>query len=322
MCLTKNMNKYYTNLIILDSNQEEGYYCKGIGWQVFFEQNQSCNTYVNGELAKEIVIYAQSTERAQYVANLILAAHCLYTGDLITDEDRVVYPYKAETGNETNDRIMVGGHNRIGAEHLAVSCLIATKASHRYSYQYAIFKYFLCYHAVPLWGHALDPNFGDWAPGKVVTISTKEHVLYANAITQAYSVLEELSLEIRASSERPSLINHRWNPEVKINLEKRLITAGIDLSEDLMWHIRETPTRIQKKRKPIAQKKTEWASYEVRDIYMKVIDAIAYASWLRSKISAHRLSKLAKSLTICDVANVQHLARRLLLESLGFWRYH
>ena len=58
------------------------------------------------------------------------------------------------------------------------------------------------------------------------------------------------------------------------------------------------------------------------DIYVKLIDAIAYASWLRSSVSAHRISRLSKSLTVYDVANIQHLARRLLLETLGFWNYH
>lgn len=60
----------------------------------------------------------------------------------------------------------------------------------------------------------------------------------------------------------------------------------------------------------------------MRDVYVEVIDGIAYASWLRSSISAHRLPRLARSLTTYDVANVQHLARRLLLEVLGFWRYY
>ena len=53
---------------------------------------------------------------------------------------------------------------------------------------------------------------------------------------------------------------------------------------------------------------------------LQITDAIDYASWLRSKISAHRLSDLASSLSYYDVVNVQDLARRLLLEHLGFWK--
>jgi len=42
-------------------------------------------------------------------------------------------------------------------------------------------------------------------------------------------------------------------------------------------------------------------------------------SWLRSKVAAHRLGNLARSLTKYDVHNAQTTARRLLLGHLGFW---
>jgi len=315
------MQKYYTNLIILDYDQKEGFYCKGRGWQIYFEQNPSCKIIVNDKPAKEIIIYAQSEERAQYVANLVLAAHCLYTGDLLTEQERTVFPNRAKTIDEIYKQTIVGGHNRMGIHNLPVSCLIAAKASQRYIHQYAMFKYMISCRTIPLWSRSLDPQ-GEWIPGKAITVSAKEHVFYANAITQAYSVLEELSLEIRASTKEPSMKNGKWNLNVKNELEKRLIAAGIDLSDELLWHLRDTPTRIERERKPSRLRKTEWAGYRVRDIYVNVIDAIAYASWLRSKVSAHKLSLLSRSLTIYDVANVQHLSRRLLLETLGFWHYY
>jgi len=317
------LQKYYSNLSVLEHHQKSGFFCKGRGWQIFFEPNPSSHTLVGEppEPAKEIIIYAKSEERAQYVANLILAAYCLYTGDLLTDEDRTVFTYRANTTDEIYEQLMAGGHNGIGVNHLPVSCLIAAKASHRYIHQYAIFKYLLSCRTVPLWSRSLDPQ-SEWIPGKAIMMSTKEHVFYANAITQAYSVLEELSLEIRASTKKPSMINGKWNPEIKQELEERLIAAGIDLSEKLIWNLRDTPTRIERERKPTSLRKTEWSTYKVRDMYVNIIDAIANTSWLRSTVSAHRLSHLAKSLTIYDVANVQHLARRLLLETLGFWRYY
>lgn len=149
----------------------------------------------------------------------------------------------------------------------------------------------------------------------------EEHVFNANAITSAYSVLEELSFDVRASSGVPSRIDGRWNPLVKDDLKERLTNAGINITEPILWHLRETPTRIERMRRPPTLGKCEWAGYRVRDQYLDVIEAIAYASWLRSKISAHRASLLTRSLTVYDVANVQHLSRRLLLEALGFWRY-
>lgn len=315
------MQKYYSNLIIFEENQKEDIFCKGRGWYINFEANPSCGIITGGEPAKEIIIYAQSVERAQYVANMILASHCLYTGELLTDDERTVFPNRAQTINEIEEQVMAGGHQCIGVYNLPVACLISAKASQKYKYQYAIFKYLLSCRTITLGSRDLDPQ-GDWIPGKAISVLPKEHVFNASAITLGYSVLEELSFEIRASSKKPSMIDGKLNPEVKRELEERLTVAGIDLSQALLWHLRGTPTNIERGRKPTALQKTEWARYEVRDVYMSVTDAIAYASWLRSRLSAHRLSRLTKSLTIYDVANVQHLSRRLLLETLGFWRYY
>lgn len=315
------MQKYYSNLIILESNQKEGVFCKGRGWLINFESNPSSRIVTGGKPAKEIVVYTQSADRAQHVVDMVLAAYCLYTGELLTFDPIPVFQNRAQTIDEVEEQLLAGGGHSVGVYGLPVSCLIAAKASQKNVYQYAIFKNLLSCRTVPLGARSLDPQ-GDWEPGKVISALPEEHVFNANAITLGYSVLEELSFDIRASSEVPSKINGRWNPEVKKDLQERLANAGINLSEPILWHLRDTPTRIERVRKPPSLQKCEWAGYRVRDVYLDVIEAIAYTSWLRSKISAHRLSILAKSLTICDVANVQHLARRLLLEALGFWRYY
>ena len=214
---------------------------------------------------------------------------------------------------------MAGGDRSIAVYGLPISCLLAAKASRKRIYQYSIFKYLLSYRTVPLGARSLDPQ-GDWEPGRAISALPEEHVFNANAITLAYSVLEELSFDIHASSEVPSRINGHWNPIVREDLEDRLSNAGINISESILWHLRDTPSRIERVRKPPSLGKCEWAGYRIRDEYLDIIEAIAYVSWLRSKVSAHRSSVLTKSLTVCDVANAQHLARRLLLETLGFWR--
>ena len=78
------MQKYYSNLIILESNQKEGVFCKGRGWLINFESNPSSRVVTSGEPAKEIVVYTQSADRAQHVVDMVLAAYCLYTGELLT----------------------------------------------------------------------------------------------------------------------------------------------------------------------------------------------------------------------------------------------
>ena len=315
------MRRYYSDLIILESAQNEGIFCKGKGWQISFESKPSSHIITGGKPAKEIVVYTQTADRAQYVVDMVLAAYCLYTGELLTTDPVPVFPKRAQTIQETEEHIMAGGGHSMGTYNLPTSCLIAAKASQKNIYQYGIFKYLLSCRTVPIGTRSLDPQ-GDWEPGKAVSELPEVHVFNANAITMGYSVLEELSFDIRASSGIPSRIGGRWNPVVKKDLQERLIKGGIDLSERILWNLRDTPTRIERVRKPPSLQKCEWARFRVRDIYVDIIEAIAYASWLRSKVSAHRLSMLAKSLTIYDVDNVQHLARRLLLETLGFWRYH
>ena len=318
------MLKYYSKLIDIDGNHEIGLLCKGRGWQIHLEPNPSCNIqYSENKPANEITIHTHSENRAQYIANMIMAAHCLYTGEVLTTNVIKVFQNRAQTADEIAEQLYAGGGGYLGISNLPVSCLITSKASQRLAYQYAIFKYLLSCHTVPLSPLELDPE-GDWklGPFRAVSSLPEDHTHYAYAIITSYSVLEELSVEIRASQECPSMLNGRLNPIVKDDLNQRLVKAGINPSEHIVWNLRDTPTKIERVREPMLVQKAEWAYSKVRDGYIDLFESIAYASWLRSQVSAHRLREIARSLTIYDVANVQHLARRCLLEALGFWRYY
>lgn len=317
------MQKYYSKLIDIDGRHDTGLFSKGRWWQIHLEPNPSCGTVYspNQDPANEIIIYAHSENRAQYIANMIMAAHCLYTGQVFTTDVIKVFRKRAQTADEIAEQLLAGGRGYFGASNLPVSCLITSKASQRLAYQYAIFKYQLSCHTVLFNPLDLDPD-GDWRPGRAVSPLPEDHVYFAYAIITSYSVLEELSIEIRASEQRPSKLNGRWNPSVKEDLNQRLVKAGIDPSEHIVWNLRDTPTNIERVRQPILVQKAEWAYSKVRDGYIDLFEAIAYASWLRSRVSAHRLMEISRSLTIYDVANVQHLARHCLLQALGFWRYY
>lgn len=141
------------------------------------------------------------------------------------------------------------------------------------------------------------------------------HVYIANAVTLAYSAIEELRLDVVVPQGKQSRMpDGSWNPEIKADLERRLRGAHIDLSDTHIWTLRGPPTRIERRRPPKGVGKPKWARGPVRDIELPIIDAIAMASWLRSKISTHRFSGAAKSLTPYDAHNVQSLARHLILE--------
>lgn len=149
-----------------------------------------------------------------------------------------------------------------------------------------------------------------------------DHVRFAYAVIAAYAVIEQLGLEVRASASRPSFVNGAWNPPVRADLEARLVSAGVDLHNHEVWHLRGPKTRIERARALTLLKRAQWAYGPVRDIEVDVVDAIAGVSWLRSRAAAHKLGDLGRSLSVYDVANAQLLSRRLLLEALGLFRVY
>ena len=65
------------------------------------------------------------------------------------------------------------------------------------------------------------------------------HVRQLAAIVSAYSAIEELGLEIRASTNKPRFNKDRsWNMDVWIELENRLIEAGVELDRKFNWILR------------------------------------------------------------------------------------
>jgi hypothetical protein len=321
------MKKYYARLVTSDYAFFPDPPYRGRGWQITFEKYPqfkfaSSTTNINGidYPGKAIIIHAGSLERAQYVSDLIHASFLISRG-----ERAIFLPFRSNVipldPNDSKKLSVeeedINGPLFASTMDLPLGCLIARQASYRRAYQNAIFKYVLSFETFPTSQFDLDPS--NWRPTKSVFDFPDHHTRCAYAIVIGYSVLEEISLEIRASASRPSFIRGKWNPVVRNDLEGRLEDAGIRISDPIPWVIRDTPTRIEKLKPPKMFTRAEWSFGKVRDIEMKLVDAIAYASWLRSRISAHRFSELVGALNYYDVANVQHLARRLLLEKMGFW---
>lgn len=146
------------------------------------------------------------------------------------------------------------------------------------------------------------------------------HAVLAQAIVAAFSAIEELDFEVKASPQKPSKIDGKWNPVVLEDLKSRLTRAGIRDSETIVWMLRIPNTRIERKYAPPKGDRPSWATFGVRDRLVPMVDAIHYSGLLRSRVSAHRMHDLTRSLSIYDVVNVQHLARKLILQGMGFWR--
>ena len=268
----------------------------------------------------EIVISAHSLERAQYAGSLLLAADSLANNawSFFGDEIRVMPedPPEDAGARREHERFMAGKQG--AASGLDFAVLLAARASHRRMYQYALFKMRLSYLLCSV--HIMDLDPIHWSPGQAVSQFPAHHVALAYALHAAYSAIEELGLEIRASQKSPSMVDGRWNPVVLNDLRKRLQRRGVNLSESIVWDRRDTPTRVERQLAVESSRKAEWAYGKIRDTEIGIEDAIRYASRLRSRVSSHRLPALASSLTHYDVSNVQLVARRLLMESLRCWR--
>ena len=272
--------------------------------------------------AKEVIIWAKNENDAQRVADLIHGARMLVDASnslshIHPGEHAPVLPIHTKVGSDEGDEFL--DLRSVMTPLIPLACLIAARASSRLQYVYAMSKLRLSFEIYSLSTVELDPHYRENIPKSPLA---EDHVRLAFAIVTAYSCIEELGFEVRATSDRPSKLNGRWNPIVREELEARLRLGGVNLTELFHWNLRGARTLIEKRRLPEIVEKAKWARYQVRDGKIEIVDAINYVSFLRSKVSAHRAEKrLVRVLSVYDVANAQLLARRLLLEKMGYWRY-
>jgi hypothetical protein len=249
---------------------------------------------------------------------LIQGCHQLVLGD------PPGFPIHPIAYNETDPEWMEEHHRRAQVNKtyftsdFPLACAVAAKASRRRYWVYAVAKYKFSLSLYSVDHEDLEP----WkSPHLAISSFPGDHVMFSHAIISAYSVIEDLGLEVRASAQKPSLINGKWNPVVKQDLEQRLIKSGVDLRESILWTVRGPKRKIETRRPIPVKAKAPWSAWIVRDSELNVIDAVAYADWLRDCVASHGVKDLTRVLSPYDVINVQYLARRLLLESLGFWRW-
>lgn len=269
---------------------------------------------------RQVLIHARSWPTAQRTLNLITASLYLFNSAPPMEEwDNPLIAYnELEPLFDDPDIRRVSIGRSFSTTNIRIACAIAAKASKNKRFVYGITKYNFSVNLHSQWHVDLEPFS---APHLPVSSFPNDHVEFAYAIVSAYSVLEDIGLEVRASTEKPSKINGKWNPVVRNDLEGRLRNAGINLAEPLLWTVRGSVRKLERKREIPHISKAPWARGVVRDSEVELVDAIAQADWLRDRVASHNIKELTKSLNPYDVINVQHLARRLLLESLGFWRY-
>jgi hypothetical protein len=300
------------------------------GWTVDFVEQRS-EFPQGGEYAgdrlypfKQVIISARNQTAAQRALDTILSARNLLEGSsffrMLSGGPLVVSPVENDA-RDTADGAASERPAFHSSPNLPLACLIAAKVSRRLRFVYALARLEISMEILSVPTIELDPMHSLNIPKSVFP---EDHIRMATAIVSANAAIEELGLTIRASNQNPSRINGAWNPTVRNELEQRLTQAGVDLSEPISWNQRGRRTRIEIRRAPEITQLARWAIKNVvRDGQMHMSDAIAYASFLRSSIAAHASGDKGylRVLSVYDAVNVQFLARRLLLESLGYWRY-
>lgn len=285
------------------------------GWAARLRRQEDVRTKVDGGL--EIVVEAPSFRVALHATRLIRSAIGVMSGE--PEPFGVdLHPYCDRDPACIADRQLTAHKaDVLATAGLWESCLLAARASRLKKWQYAITRYSLSQSLFAAANIDLDPSHGPHMP---VSRYPLDHLRFAYAIMAAHSVIEDLGLELRASTTRPSRINGEWNPLVRSELENRLQAAGIDTTESVVWMIRGPARVIDKKRRVSSLTACSWARGTVRDSDVALVDAIAHVDWLRDRVAAHAARHETASLSPYDVANAQHLARRLTLGVMGFWQ--
>lgn len=291
---------------------------KGNRFEFNYKAHRKCE--LEGFYTYELCINARNINRAQGVLDLLIATISLIHSEPIFEiRDLFAYPLDGdhEVSNSywfPHEELKFKKNDEYYIEEIPLACNIAAKLSFKRSLINSVYKYYLSSyihstHPIdlqPLYYYRLSPFFFD-------------HLRFAYAIVIAYSILEELKLEIRASNRNPSKINGRWNPKVKNDLEIRLRKANIDINKPVTWLFRGPRKKLELINRPRYIRNSSWSSGNIRDCEIKVIDAISWLSWVRSRILAHKFSKHIASLSVYDVGNAQLLMKRLLLENIKLW---
>lgn len=276
----------------------------------------------------ELEIRARSLSQAFYAADLLYAARFVIEGAsvewIISGWDPYIpVPHDHRELNRlpTNLQRHLAQRRKsfyMDAIGFPEAARIACALSRRVNLRAAALKLLLSHHLFGL--HHMELRPGARTAREFRALRPVHAIWFSQALFAAYGVVEELRLTPNATAQRPSLMpDGNWNQDVREDLERRLKRVGICPDERLYWHVRGRPRSIEQKGalKRIANSPLgKWSKGDIRDVEMLYIDAINISNYLRSTYAAHVGKHSA--LTAVEVANVQQLARMLLLHAVKF----
>lgn len=318
------MHRWWTGLATTQDASFVGDRCCGAGWEAVIDDVPS---EISPSFDWGVFLLARHPATAQRALESIwVALHVTTSGPMMLYDTPEIFGVSPGAVNLTGDERRTGtidmraDHWGLQTTNIPFACCIAACCSRNRDTAYALHLLGVSQSLAGV--HFMDLNPSHWAHGRAVSKYERDHVRLAYAVVSAYAAIEQLGLEIRASNRRPSFIDGEWNPAVKENLEERLEAAGVNLNETALWTMRGSARRVDQQRPPRALQEAPWARGQIKDVEVDIVDAIADASWLRSKAASHKLGEVAESLTLYDVTNMHYLAHRLLLERIGLWRVY
>ncbi|MEQ8658520.1 MAG: hypothetical protein RIC24_14560 [Hyphomicrobiales bacterium] len=147
------------------------------------------------------------------------------------------------------------------------------------------------------------------------------HVGTSVAINLAYSTIQELGLDVRASAKNKRWSDNKdfvWNQDVLGRLKTRLKEAGIDPDRTIDWVVRGEKSEVEVH--PLRDDLTAYSDGGVvRDLELSLPDAINRCEHLRNFMTAHAFSISTPLLGPYEVYNTQQVARFLLLSKCQLW---
>jgi hypothetical protein len=229
---------FHTGLNAIDYSDYPAFPYVGAGWHIDLlppDSNKYPNAMVRGDdfyPARELAVFAKAEGQAQKAADLVHSARLLLDGSNVMShlwpgEHPAIWPMNRV--EKDDEEAFDARKTEITTVHLPLACLVAAKASRRLEYVYALAKLRVSLEISSVPAMHLDPTRNDNFPKSPLP---EDHVRLAHSLIAAWSCVEELGLEVRASAQKPSkLPDGSWNPPVRADLEGRLRRAGVDLAE-------------------------------------------------------------------------------------------
>lgn len=305
--------------VLQDPSLRHWEYADGSGF--FTSMGNGNDQSANGMVpAKEVLILAESQVIADNVFSL------MHSSSLLAYPDK--YTIKSTIGlMEVKDSQVVDfkessfGTYFTRNEYLYIGVLILLKGWGNPSKLYSIEKYevsigldsFTPHSANPIYGQVFD-NFNP---------SYHYHVIASYAVICAFSIIEEIGLEIRSGAAKQRFIKEgeksSWNPVIYNETDNRLKEIGLSASYNFHWVERGAETEVQRDVKPKFGLPVYPDHLEIRDVNVELIEAIHRCSYIRNFIAAHKFQALTQFISPYDVYNVQSVSRLLLIHKLGLW---